>query len=66
LEKLFVTDKKSLLYMYRYANDYKNHVESFGLADEKYNEIIGNIEYFNNYMNYKVLTTSVDIAKDSQ
>jgi hypothetical protein len=29
LEKAYSTDLKSLLYMYRYANDYRNHMGSF-------------------------------------
>jgi hypothetical protein len=29
LEQLYSTDAKSLLYMYRYSNDYKNHIETF-------------------------------------
>jgi phage-related protein len=57
LEKLYSTDQKSLLYMYRYSNDYKNHMETFGTQDDKYQEIKKNIDYFSDYMNYKSLET---------
>lgn len=66
LEKLYSTDQKSLLYMYRYSNDYKNHMETFGVQDDRYQEINKNIDYFSGYMNYKSLETWLDIPKNSQ
>lgn len=66
LEQLYSTDQKSLLYMYRYANDYKNHMESFWIDDEKYEQIQTNINYFSDYMNYKTLETWLDVPKGSQ
>lgn len=66
LEGLYAKDPKSLLYMYRYTNDYNNHINTFWTNDDKYGEIINHMEYFTDYMNYKSLETWLDIPKHSQ
>jgi hypothetical protein len=66
LQASWTQDPKMLVYMYRYANDFKSHVEQFGTQDPQQQQILQNIEYFKDYMLFNSLTTGLDIAGLSQ
>ena len=66
LDTLWATDPKMLMYMYRYANDFKSHVEQFGTQDTEYTKILANISYFNDYMLFNSLARGTDISSQSQ
>lgn len=68
LDKLFTKDSSSLLYMYRYMNQYEQHLQQFGFDESgvciefQYDIITENMEYFDNYMKYKTIEQWIDIA----
>lgn len=67
LEWLFDKDKQSLLYIYRYLNEFGQHLDQFwvdesGKSIEANRDVIlKNIEYFDTYMQYKTLEEWIDI-----
>lgn len=71
LEWLFTKDRPSLLYMYRYLPNYKQHLEQFGIDAEgnslepQHDTILRNIVYFDAYMQYKTLEQWTDVASNS-
>jgi hypothetical protein len=66
LEAVWNSDPKTLLYMYRYANEYLSHMQQFGTQDPSFDAISANIEYFNTYMMYVSLIRGIDISSQSQ
>lgn len=66
LESLWSKDKKTLLYMYRYANDYMAHIQTYNPEEKNKDLIEENMWYLNTYMNYKLLEDGLDIEKESE
>lgn len=66
LDAIFFQDKKALLYIYRYLNEYKQHLDAFGEQESKKDDIIKHMQYLNTYMTYRGLNEWLDIEKLSQ
>ncbi len=66
LQASWTQDPKMLIYMYRYANEFKSHVEQFGTQDPQQQQLLQNIEYFNDYMLFNSLSRGLDISTLSQ
>jgi hypothetical protein len=55
LDTLFAQDKKALLYVYRYSEEYKQHLDAFGEQEAKKADILQHMKYLNTYMTYRGL-----------
>lgn len=71
LEWLYTKDKQSLLYLYRYTNDYRQHLKQFWFyetgksLEPQYDAIIKNMDYFDAYMQYKIVDQWIDVSHSS-
>lgn len=67
LESLCIKDPISMLYIYRYINEYRQHLQQFGFDESgenkepAYEAIVKNMEYFDTYMGYKIMEEGIEV-----
>lgn len=68
LELFYAQDKPTILYMYRYMDQCRQHLDQYWFdsagkcIEPAYDLIIKNMEYFDTYMKYKTIDQWIDIA----